>query len=30
MINFEKIITKKGLAKNKVTASDKEIFDKEK
>jgi len=30
MINFEKIITKKGLTKNKLTASGKEIFDKEK
>ena len=30
IINFEKIVTKKGLAKNKVTATGKEIFDREK
>jgi|SaaInlV_100m_DNA_4_1039707.scaffolds.fasta_scaffold10315_2 hypothetical protein len=30
MINFDEIVTKKGLTKNKVTACGKDIFDKEK
>ena len=30
IINFELMVTKKGLAKNNVTYSGKEIFDKEK